>query len=155
MSGPPGARNLRQPLRSAVERELRAREAGRDTAPSSVLSPQYQPDVGGDHRAMIEPSAARDAVTAWLRGTQAGKRLNALWWMQHLIEHVCEDREPVAFVLGRDVAQLDELRWAAEQLGYDVQLCGDPACRDPHHVTLVTRPITYGTAVEGKDNDPG
>jgi len=77
--------DLREPLRSRIRDELRARGTGRGTAPGTLVVPalrtaasriveagfralakQHHPDAGGDHHAMIELTAARDALVALL-----------------------------------------------------------------------------------------
>jgi hypothetical protein len=65
------------------------------------------------------------------------QHLSALAMLLHLIEHVPEDREPVAYVAGARAYQIRALRWAAAQLERGWIECTAADCTDPDHVTLV------------------
>jgi hypothetical protein len=65
----------------------------------------------------------------------------ALGLLLHLLDHVPEHREPVAYVAGARAYRVRALRWAAAQLDRGWHECPAADCTDPDHVTLIDRAI--------------
>jgi hypothetical protein len=69
------------------------------------------------------------------------QHLSALAMLLHLIDHLPEGREPVAYVAFARAYQIAALRWAAAQLERGWIGCTAADCTDPDHVTLIDQPV--------------
>jgi hypothetical protein len=69
------------------------------------------------------------------------QHLLALAMLLHLIDHLPEGREPVAYVAFARAYQIGALRWAAAQLERGWIGCTATDCTDPDHVTLIDQPV--------------